>query len=217
MITGFILVDETEKSYLMLAFYDDSFTEGHKKLTDIAHAHNTNIILQLVYVGLNVMNDPTEVAVLAPSAIENLNTQVIPKEISLKEIKNAQSKFAEAALRAKDAGCETLKYMRHMAFLSQFMMPYYNRGNDLYGGSASNKARMILETYEKIRKSVGKDYPIWIKINVTYSITDGVSFSMSYIYVMDCQILHISTNSMPCKIQKFARFFGVFFCLLSVF
>jgi 2,4-dienoyl-CoA reductase-like NADH-dependent reductase (Old Yellow Enzyme family) len=70
MVTGFTLVDETEKSYPMMAFYDNSFTEGHKKLTDTVHAHNANIVLQLVYVGSYVMGDATGVTVLAPSAVE---------------------------------------------------------------------------------------------------------------------------------------------------
>lgn len=45
------------------------------------------------------------------------------------------------------------------------MTPYYNRRNDEYGGDIHNRARIIYETIEEIRKRVGNDYPIMIKIN----------------------------------------------------
>lgn len=208
MITGFTLADETEKSYHMMAFYDDSFAKGHKKLTDLVHALDANIILQLVHVGSNVKGDPADVTVLAPSAVKNLNTKIVPKKITLKEIKNIQNKFAEAALRAKNAGYDGVEiHAAHGFFLSQFMTPYYNRRNDLYGGSATKRARMILETYEKIRKSVGNDYPVWIKINVTDGIEDGVSFD-DVLYLCKelsnkkIDAIEISGNWQNCKKQS---------------
>jgi 2,4-dienoyl-CoA reductase-like NADH-dependent reductase (Old Yellow Enzyme family) len=83
----------------------------------------------------------------------------------------------------------------HGFLLSQFMTPYYNRRNDLYGGSTQNRARMVLETYEEIRKLVGNDYPIWIKINVTDGITDGVSFNdVLYLSWIRIRILLILYN-----------------------
>ncbi|MCC5426690.1 hypothetical protein [Clostridium botulinum] len=39
---------------------------------------------------------------------------------------------------------------------------YYNRRNDEYGGDIHNRARIIYETIEEIRKRVGNDYPIMI-------------------------------------------------------
>jgi 2,4-dienoyl-CoA reductase-like NADH-dependent reductase (Old Yellow Enzyme family) len=177
MITGFTLVDEAEKSFPMMAFYDNSFSQCHKKLTDLAHKYKANIILQLVYVGSYIMGDTNGASILAPSAVENLNTKVMPKEISLEQIKNIQVKFAEAALRAKNAGYDGVEiHAAHGFLLSQFMTPYYNIRTDLYGGSTQNRARMILETYEGMRKSVGHDYPIWIKINVSDGFDKGVSF-----------------------------------------
>jgi 2,4-dienoyl-CoA reductase-like NADH-dependent reductase (Old Yellow Enzyme family) len=177
VITGATLVDESEKSYPKMAFYDNSFAAGHKNLTDVVHAHNANIILQLIYVGSYVMSDTTGATFLAPSVVENLNTKTIPREITIEEIRNIQNKFADAALRAKNAGYDGIEiHAAHGFLLSQFMTPYYNRRNDLYGGSVLNRARMALETYDMIRKSVGNDYPILIKINVADGFEGGVFF-----------------------------------------
>jgi 2,4-dienoyl-CoA reductase-like NADH-dependent reductase (Old Yellow Enzyme family) len=178
LITGFTLVDAAEKNFPMMAFYDDSFYEGHKTLTDLVHEDHANIVLQLVYVGSYVMGDTTGMTVLAPSAVENLNTKVIPQAITVEQIKAIQKKFAEAALRAKHAGYDGIEiHAAHGFFLSQFMTPYYNLRTDLYGGSAPNRARMALETYAAIRAAVGDDFPIWIKINVTDGLEKGVAFA----------------------------------------
>ena len=177
LITGFTLVDAEEKNFPLLSFYDDSFSAGHKKLTDTAHENGANIILQLVYVGSYGMGDTTGMAVLAPSAVKNLNTGIIPQEITINQIKNIQEKFAAASLRAKNSGYDGIEiHAAHGFLLSQFMTPYYNRRADIYGGSAENRSRMALETYDTIRQYVGRDFPILIKINVNDGFAGEVSF-----------------------------------------
>ncbi|MDR2842450.1 MAG: NADH:flavin oxidoreductase [Spirochaetaceae bacterium] len=177
IITGFALVDEAEKAFPLMAIYDDSFLNDHTKLVKIAHEHNTNIILQIVYVGSYIMGDPTAMTILAPSAVENLNTKIMPCEISVEQIKNIQSKFADAALRAKKAGYDGIEiHAAHGFLLSQFMTPYYNHRQDMYGGSVQNRSRMTLETVEAIQKSAGNDFPVWIKINVDDGFENGISF-----------------------------------------
>jgi 2,4-dienoyl-CoA reductase-like NADH-dependent reductase (Old Yellow Enzyme family) len=185
LITGFTLVDEAEKNFPLMAFYDDAFHEGHKALTGLVHENGANIILQLVYVGSYVMGETAGMTILAPSAVENLNTKVLPQEIRVKQIKAMQKKFSEAALRAKNAGYDGVEiHAAHGFLLSQFMSPYYNRRTDLYGGSAENRARMSLETYKAIRESVGVDFPVLIKLNVNDGLENGVAFD-DVLYLCD--------------------------------
>jgi 2,4-dienoyl-CoA reductase-like NADH-dependent reductase (Old Yellow Enzyme family) len=176
IITGFALVDEAEKSFPLMAIYNDSFFDDHKKLVKTVHEYNTNIILQIVYVGSYVMGDPSGMTILAPSVVENINTKIIPNEITVEQIKNIQSKFAAAALRAKKIGYDGIEiHAAHGFLLSQFMTPYYNHRQDMYGGSVQNRSRMTLETFDAVQKSVGNDFPVWIKINVDDGFENGVS------------------------------------------
>jgi 2,4-dienoyl-CoA reductase-like NADH-dependent reductase (Old Yellow Enzyme family) len=176
IITGFTLVDETEGAFNIPAMYADSFVGEYKELIDSVHAYEANIILQLVYIGSYVMGDPGDRPILGPSAVENLHNGIVPKEITLSEIKDIQSNFAQAAVRAKKAGFDGIElHAAHGFLLSQFLMPYYNHRSDIYGGSIENRARMILETYSIVREAVGNDYPIWIKINCTDGIEGGIS------------------------------------------
>jgi 2,4-dienoyl-CoA reductase-like NADH-dependent reductase (Old Yellow Enzyme family) len=175
-ITGFTLVDETERLYPILALYNDSFIDGHKELTDLVHESGANIISQLVYAGSWVIGDRHGEVLLAPSAVRHLKSGALPREASVGEIKTIQRKFAEAALRAKEAGHDGVEiHAAHWFFLSQFMTPYYNRRADQYSGSVENRARMLIETYETIREAVGTNFPVWCKINVNDGFDMGVS------------------------------------------
>lgn len=177
IITGFALVDAAEKAFPLLGMYEDSFLEDHKRLVDLVHTYTAHIILQLVYVGSYVMGDPQGMTVLAPSAVENLNTHIMPQELSLEGIKHIQKQFAQAARRAKQAGYDGVElHAAHGFLLSQFMTPYYNRRTDAYGGSVQNRARMTIETCQAVRYEVGDDFPLWIKINVRDGFAEGVRF-----------------------------------------
>lgn len=160
---------------------DDLFIDEYEKWTNRVHKHNANIILQLGHPGSCVLGDATGRTVLGVSAVANLITNIVPKEMNINEIKTIQKKFAQAALRAKKAGFDGIEiHAAHVFLLNQFITPYYNHRNDIYGGSIENRARMLLETYSEIREAVGEEYPIWVKVNSTDGFQGGMSFA-------DCQ------------------------------
>jgi 2,4-dienoyl-CoA reductase-like NADH-dependent reductase (Old Yellow Enzyme family) len=120
---------------------------------------------------------------LAPSAVSHLITRTLAREAAVDELKAIQQKFAKAALRAKEAGYDGVEiHAAHGFLLSQFMTPYYNRRSDAYGGTVENRSRMLLETYDAIRGTVGKDFPIWAKVNSTDGIDGGLTLD-------DCRYL----------------------------
>ena len=59
--------------------------------------------------------------------------------------------------------------------MNQFLSPAFNKRNDEYGGSDENKVRIIIEIIHKIRKVVGDDFIISVKINVNDGIENGIN------------------------------------------
>lgn len=178
IITGFTSILDSDNA-LPIAFgiYDDSFIPEYKKLTNMVHEYNANIILQLVYYGSHVIKDAVDKRVLAPSAIKHINSNVVPEEMTKEEIKHIQKAFVDAAVRAKKAGFDGVQlHSAHGFLLSQFLTPYYNRRSDEYGGNIENRTRMLLETYSSVRAAVGNEYPILVKINCTDGIDKGITF-----------------------------------------
>ncbi|MBT6965755.1 MAG: NADH oxidase, partial [Flavobacteriales bacterium] len=75
-------------------------------------------------------------------------------------------RFGNTARIMKEAGftgCQI--HGAHGYLVSQFLSPNSNIRTDQWGGSLSNRARFVLEVYREIRRQVGLNYPIAIKIN----------------------------------------------------
>jgi len=109
--------------------------------------------------------------IVGPSAISlNLGSASkmfkIPKALSDEEIWSIIKRFGNTARIMKEAGftgCQI--HGAHGYLVSQFLSPNSNVRTDQWGGSLSNRARFVLEVYREIRRQVGSDYPIAIKIN----------------------------------------------------
>jgi 2,4-dienoyl-CoA reductase-like NADH-dependent reductase (Old Yellow Enzyme family) len=179
IVTGTTLVDGEEKILPVITLCSDSFIQGHKKLVESTHRHDVKIIAQLAYIGSYVVSGNIGgIVAIAPSSVANLITGTPAREMRLGEIKTLQKKFADAAFRAKKAGYDGVElHCAHSLLLSQFLTPYYNRRTDDYGGPIENRVRMIAETSLAVRRATGYDFPVWVKINSTDDMNDGMTES----------------------------------------
>ena len=78
------------------------------------------------------------------------------------EIRELQGFYVAAAERARrPASTSSLVYgAETVSIPQQFLMPYFNRRTDEYGGSFENRARFFRETLELVREAVGDDCAI---------------------------------------------------------
>ncbi|MCT4595093.1 MAG: NADH:flavin oxidoreductase [Anaeromicrobium sp.] len=173
LITGLTEVVEGTATHTLMKIHDDSYIEGLKKLTDLVHSKGNKIVVQLVHHGSQISGRPTYEP-YSPSGIDDEGSRVKSREITKEEIRKLVEDFGDGALRAKKAGFDGVQiHGAHGYFFSRFLTPYYNRRADEYGGSIENRARIILEAYENIRKKCGEDFPIFIKINACDFLEEG--------------------------------------------
>lgn len=175
ILTSYSYVTENEKpNPNMLGIYDDSFIDEYRKLTDLVHQYNTNIIMEIVYGGSQTKY--TDKEVFGPSSVENQVSKVTPKEMTKEDIIYLVNAYADAALRVKKSGFDGVElHAGHGYLLNHFLSPYYNRRSDEYGGEIENRARIIFEIYEKIRSKAGNDFPILIKMNSEDYAQEGLT------------------------------------------
>jgi len=179
IITGHAYVTDIEKSKMpfQMGIYDDSFIDDYIELTDLVHKYNANIILQLNCVGSQTLAGNADKLIWGPSSVRDMASQIKPKEMEIDEILFLQDAFADAALRAKKAGFDGVQiHAAHGYILSKFLSPFYNRRPDDYGGAIENRARMLLETYSAIRRKVGSEYLVLIKLNCEDYMQQGFTF-----------------------------------------
>ena len=90
----------------------------------------------------------------------------IPTALTEEAIWDIIKRFGTTARIMKEAGftgCQI--HGAHGYLVSQFLSSNSNIRRDQWGGSLNNRARFVLEVYREIRRQVGSDYPIGIKIN----------------------------------------------------
>lgn len=167
IITGLTSVMNEEQPYpKMLNFHSDDFIEEYKKFTEMIHSYGANIIMQMAYGGSTTSISSENRIIWGPSAVKNPSSGIIPVEMTLDNIKEFVKAMGEAAQRAKKAGFDGVQiHAAHGYLLTQFLSPYFNRRTDEYGGSIENRARIIYEVLDSMKKHAGDDYPIFIKMH----------------------------------------------------
>ena len=105
---------------------------------------------------------------LAPSAVQLdlLGNYARPRAITEAEILDFIGRFARVAQIARECGFTGVQiHSAHGYLLSSFLSPVTNQRDDAWGGSLANRARMLLETVRAVRKAVGSDFPVSVKLN----------------------------------------------------
>lgn len=168
IISGYAYIsDEEQPNPGMLGVYDDSFIPEYRTLTDKVHAAGSRIALQIVFGGSQSHHPERDrMNILAPSAVRNRVTGLMPGEASKEDIRRIVRLFGDAAVRARASGFDAVQiHAAHGYFLSSFLTPCYNLRTDEYNGTIHDRARIIYEVYEEIRSRVGSDFPVMIKLN----------------------------------------------------
>ncbi|MGI6204620.1 MAG: FAD-dependent oxidoreductase [Anaerovoracaceae bacterium] len=167
IIVGGAVIDDYGATYSMISLADDKFIPGFKKFTDGVHERGAKVGVQLFQAGrygyssVNGGNVP-----IAPSAVYSGYSRETPREMTKEDIRTVIEKGAEAALRAKKAGFDLVEISGSAGYLiCQFLSPYTNLRTDEYGGSWANRVRFPKEFFRAVRKAVGEDYPLGIRIS----------------------------------------------------
>ena len=166
IITGMVGVDENSRVLpSMVKAYGQTFVTELTKLVDCVHGHGAKIIVQLSHCGQKANQIDGGGMPLGPSATKTIQGNPV-KEMSSGEIHSVVAKFAAAAVRCKQARADAVQiHAAHGYLLSQFLNPFFNKRTDEYGEPIEGRARIVFEVYDAVRDAVGKEFPVWIKIN----------------------------------------------------
>ncbi len=207
IITGYAnIVEEEQPNPGMMGIYDDSFIEEYKELTQMVQEYGAKIVLQIAYGGTKTTYNVEERTIFAPSVVPELTTNVAGKEMTKEEITYIVDAFAQAARRGKEAGFDAVEiHAAHTYLINQFLSPYYNRRKDEYGGCLENRMRFLIEIYQKIRKEVGEDYPILVKLTATEFFEGGLTFDETRIICKKMEELGIDAIELSGNVHGKAK------------
>jgi NADPH2 dehydrogenase len=158
----------------------DTDIEGLKKIVTAIHKNDTKVFAQINHAGGATKKEITGHALLSASSIKiprPFISDILPKEMTLNDIKKVIDDFAKAALRAKKAGYDGIEiHSAHGYLLSQFFSPLTNKREDKYtGATLQGRIQLHLEIIEAIRKVVGTTYPLALRLGACDYIEGGIT------------------------------------------
>jgi 2,4-dienoyl-CoA reductase (NADPH2) len=138
---------------------------------EAVHEHDCKFIMQLSHSGRQrdlggvEAQDPDKIAFSStdePDPFHGIQCKAMTKG----EIDMVVDQFAQGARRAKEAGLDGIELHGANGYLiTQFLSSGINDRTDDYGGSVENRARFVNEIIHAIRKEVGDDFHLQMKIN----------------------------------------------------
>lgn len=159
-----------------LGVHDDACIPGLKKLVEAAHKHGAAIGQQLYHGGRQTSSKTTGTQPVAPSPLPDPTVNELPRELTVEEIGGLVEAYAKAAARAKAAGMDFVEiHGAHGYLITQFLSPFSNRRTDAYGGSGQKRMRFLLEVCAAVRKAVGADYPVTVRLSGEEMVEGGLT------------------------------------------
>ena len=149
---GYVKKSDIPLKVPFISYAEDDKIPNLKKLVDTIHKHNVPVIAQIGHDG----------AAVGISSSDGELNGIKYHSMSKEEILDMENCFVQAAIRAKKAGFDGVEiHSAHAYLLDQFYSPYFNKRTDEYG---QNRIKIHLEIIEKIRKEVGEEYPIFLRL-----------------------------------------------------
>lgn len=178
IVSGITCVDRLGRvSPLQNGAEDDGRLEGLTRLAEAAHRHGGKAALQLHHGGADARHfRKGEPLALGPSDPQGAETGW--RAATGDELLELTAAFAAAAGRARRAGFDAVQvHGAHGYLFSQFLSPLTNRRRDAWGGDLDGRLRLHRETLTAIRREVGPDYPVLIKLGVADGPDGGLTLA----------------------------------------
>jgi 2,4-dienoyl-CoA reductase-like NADH-dependent reductase (Old Yellow Enzyme family) len=139
-----------------------------RELGKRVHEHGSKYILQLAHGGRQRDLDGIEFSAgLSSTGKRDPLHGFAAKQATGEELRRIVEAFAAAAHRAREAGLDGVEIHGANGYLfTQFLSSAINDRDDDYGGALENRARLLLDTVRAVRKSVGDDFHVQVKISV---------------------------------------------------
>ncbi|MEO1783846.1 NADH:flavin oxidoreductase [Thermodesulfobium sp. 4217-1] len=142
---------------------DDRFIDGYRKMSDMIHENGSLFAVQISHAGAQTNKD----------AINNLEP-IDHNTMDIDDISVLTDAFTKAALRVRLSGADAVcVHMAHGYFLCRTLFSDSNKREDEFGKSIANRSKIALKIIDSVRTAVGKDYPIFVKLNSTGGTGDG--------------------------------------------
>jgi 2,4-dienoyl-CoA reductase-like NADH-dependent reductase (Old Yellow Enzyme family)/thioredoxin reductase len=158
--------------------YRDECIDGYRRLAETVHRYGAKIFAQLFHPGREVygtLSDGRHAVSYAPSDVPAERYLSTPCPMSIDMIEELIQCYGVCAARIKAAGIDGVEIVASHGYLpAQFLNPRANLRQDKYGGDAAGRLLFLRECARSIRRHVGKDMVLGLRISGDEISQDGL-------------------------------------------
>jgi 2,4-dienoyl-CoA reductase-like NADH-dependent reductase (Old Yellow Enzyme family) len=145
-----------------LGCFSDDHIEGLTRLAKGIKAENSLAVLQIHHAGMRSPREEIGEQPVCPSD----NEETGARALTLIEVEQLKVDFIVAAERAEKAGFDGVEiHGAHGYILCQFLSPTINQRSDQYGGSLENRARIVFDIIDGIRKRCSREFLLGVRLS----------------------------------------------------
>ncbi|HBZ92960.1 MAG TPA: dimethylglycine demethylation protein DgcA, partial [Pseudomonas sp.] len=172
-----VAIDSPQEWWSSVNLSTDRIIPHFQNLADAMHKHGAKIMIQITHMGRRSrwdgFNWPT---LMSPSGIREPVHRATCKTIEIEEIWRIIDNYAQAARRAKEGGLDGVELSAvHQHLIDQFWSPRVNKRTDEWGGTFEGRMKFGLEVLKAVRKEVGDDFCVGMRITGDEFHPDGLS------------------------------------------
>jgi len=167
---------DSPNTFGQISLRTDEVVPHLRAFSDRIHAHGAALMCQITHLGRrgDAYASPW-LPMVAPSVKRETLHRAIPQAMTTHDIARVVRDFGQAARRCKAGGLDGLETHAGGHLIGQFLDPTVNLRSDRYGGTIANRCRFAIEVHEEIRRQVGDDFVVGLRL----ALADGCSFDDS--------------------------------------
>ena len=146
-----------DQLHISATIWDDTDVRNHRLMTDKVHEHGALAGCELWFSGSRSANLASRLVSMDVASRPNgVGHPFQSRAMDKDDIRTLRRWHRNAAIRARDAGFDLVYvYATHGYLLSHFLDPQTNTRSDEYGGSLTNRTRLIRELIAETKEAVG--------------------------------------------------------------
>ena len=179
MIGGSATVDvDSPQAFGNLRAGTDAIIPWFKQLAEAVHAHDCAVMCQITHLGRRTnWNKENWLPVVSASAVREPAHRSFPKVMEDHDIARIVKAYGAGARRCREGGLDGIEIESYGHLFDAFLSPATNKRDDEYGGSLENRMRFGTEVLQEIRRQVGDDYIVGIRLVIDETdLEDGLKF-----------------------------------------
>jgi len=163
-----------------LSVAEDKYKKGLAELAEAVHAWGAKIFLQISHSGRTQsaasLKGYQPVSSSPVPATRPGGDYPTPRALTRGEIFEFMERWAQGALRAKQAGFDGVNlHMAHGTLMTSFISPLLNKREDAFGGSLENRMRYPTGVVKRIKELCGADFPVDVRFSADEFKEGGVT------------------------------------------